>query len=162
MKLCLGGDMTRKIFFIIALINIFTNVIFSQTNSKDIINNEKFAYLMNKCLSLLNKPVPNEFRLLETNGYINNENILLKTENETIIVSIILLVVQEPNLESTLAIPVTLLQQEFDFKDPIVGDNNYSYTFKRNNTLAKIQYQKLNDNNFAISVGFSEREMKLF
>ena len=153
--------MTRKVIIIIILTLFLTNWIFSQTSSENNLSVERISYLMDKCLSLLGRPVPSEFRLVEPNSYINNENIIIKTENNLIIVSMTLMVVPESNLESTLAIPVLLLHQKYSFKDPIVGDNNFSYTFKKDKIYAKIQYQELNVN-YAIVIGFSEKEMKLF
>jgi len=87
--------MIKKNILIAVLIIVITGSLYSQNYSDTGSFAERTAGLMEKCLSLLDRRVPGEFKLIEPNGngYRNNENICVLTENNLIKVSIILMII---------------------------------------------------------------------
>ena len=154
--------MRPKVFFIFFFISFIVFGVSAQTDFPNTPSNEILTYFIDKCLSLLDEPVTNEFRIVQPNNYLNDENISVITENNIVIVSMIVIVIPETYLINTFEVIISLLNNNYNFDNLTVGDNGFSITLRRGNINAKVQYQGLMPNNFAIVMGFSERDMKLF
>ena len=116
---------------------------------------ERITYLIDKCLSLLDKPVPPEFQLLEPNFYMNNERIGVYTRNNSIYISTanITTVPDEEVINLVYVSTLSLLMQRYNFIDPRNSGN--SVILNRNNLFATISVQRFNEF-FVLIFGFSE------
>jgi hypothetical protein len=69
----------RKYLFLLLVFLSFISQIFGQ--------NDRISLLVNRCISLLDKPVPNGFRQVDTHVFFSDEGILLMVFNDNVIVS---------------------------------------------------------------------------
>jgi alpha-amylase/alpha-mannosidase (GH57 family) len=69
----------KKYLFSLFIFILFVSQIFGQ--------NDRVSLLVNRCISLLDKPVPNGFRQVGAQVFYSDEGILLMVFNENVIVS---------------------------------------------------------------------------
>ena len=146
--------MKKYSFTIVFLINIFSLGIFAQSVSNNDLSFEKLAYLIDKCYLLREKTVPRDFQFIEPNRFKNNEDIYLITKNNIIDASMIIIIVTEESIESIFANTVSQIFS-YGFSDPIISEDSFSITLKKDRVNAIVRFQKL-EKDFLFVVGFSE------
>ena len=149
--------MVKKCFSLFVLMALVSGGVIAQTVVDNDVSIERAISLIDRCYSLLDKPVPNDFQSIGPGDYVHSENrftnMFLKTNNNLAVASIMMVVISEDNLSRILEPSVSYLMNN-GFGELTGIDNGY-FTLKRGNTYATICIQWIQGTALFI-VGFSE------
>ena len=149
--------MVKKCFLLFVLMALVSGGVFAQFVVDYEVSAEMAISLMERCYSLLDKPLPNDFQSMGSNDYVHRENpftnFYLKTNNNLVIVSVMMAIISEDNLPRILEPTVSHLMNN-GFGELTGIDNGY-FTLKRGNIYATICIQWIQGTALFI-VGFSE------
>jgi len=111
--------MKKRFFSVLLFLLIVTSTIFAQSAPGTDSAFELIAYRIDKCLSLLDKPVPKEFQLLEPDFYMNDEGLGVYTRNKLIHTSLAIITTppDEEILNVAYVSALSLLMQRYNFID---------------------------------------------
>ena len=148
--------MKKRVFTVLVFMLIVTSTIYAQSKPEADSSFERIEYLIDKCLSLLDNPVPGEFQLFEPNFYMNKEGIAVRIEKGLIFASMAMIVMppNEEALNVAYVYALSLLGQRYGFIN-LRGAGN-SVILNKNNLIATVHLQR-HDNVFILIVGFSDR-----